>query len=51
MRADDFTTRMLDEHGVRFSVLGPTTVRAVTHLDVSRHDIELAVQAVSDLLT
>lgn len=50
MRADDFTTRMLDEHGVRFSVLGPTTVRAVTHLDVSRHDIELAVQAVRDLL-
>jgi threonine aldolase len=31
--------------GVRFSVLGPTTVRAVTHLDVPPDGVERAVQA------
>jgi threonine aldolase len=50
LRADEFTERLLGEHGVRFSVLGPTTVRGVTHLDVSRHDVELAVEAVRLLL-
>jgi threonine aldolase len=50
MRANDFIERMLGEHGVRFSMMGPTTVRAVTHLDLSRHDVEIAVEAVRELL-
>jgi hypothetical protein len=32
-------------HRVRFSVIGPTTVRAVTHLDVPPGGIELALEA------
>jgi threonine aldolase len=40
-----FGSRTLASHGVRFSVLGPTTVRAVTHLDVPPHGIERALDA------
>lgn len=40
-----FGDRML-EHGVIFSVIGPTTIRAVTHLDVSRGDVDRATGAV-----
>jgi threonine aldolase len=36
----------LREQGVRMGALGPTTVRAVTHLDVDRAGIEEAVAAV-----
>jgi threonine aldolase len=32
-------------HGVRFSVLGPTTVRAVTHLDVPADGVDRAIEA------
>lgn len=38
--------RLLDEHGVRMSpYIDQTTIRAVTHLDVSRADCERAVEA------
>lgn len=47
LTADQFAQRTLAEHGVRFSVLGPTTVRAVTHLDISRDGIEQALRAVA----
>lgn len=40
-----FGARTLASHGVRFSVLGPSTVRAVTHLDIPPDGIERALQA------
>jgi threonine aldolase len=40
-----FNARTQASHGVRFSVLGPTTVRAVTHLDIPPNGIEVALQA------
>jgi threonine aldolase len=45
LTADEFAARTLDRHGVRFSVLGPSTVRAVTHLDVPPDGIERALEA------
>lgn len=42
-------TRKLREKGVLMSALGETTVRAVTHLDVSRADCERAAVAVRAL--
>jgi threonine aldolase len=50
MSAEEFAGRMYEDHGVRFSTLGPTTVRAVTHLDVSRQDVEVALDAARVLL-
>ncbi len=50
MSATDFADRVLAEHGVRFSVLGPTVVRAVTHLDVGKEDVESAVAAAATVL-
>ena len=35
------------EHGVQVLAFGPRTVRAVTHLDVSRADCELAAEALA----
>jgi len=40
-----FAERALARQGVRFSVIGPTTVRAVTHLDVPADGIERALAA------
>jgi threonine aldolase len=40
-----FGARTLASHGVRFSVLGPSTVRAVTHLDIPPDGVERALQA------
>jgi threonine aldolase len=40
----------LREHGVRMGALGPTTVRAVTHLDVDRAGVEQAIDAVRTTL-
>jgi threonine aldolase len=40
-----FADRTLASHGVRFSVLGQTTVRAVTHLDVPSDGIDRALEA------
>lgn len=45
LSGDGFAERTLASHGVRFSVIGGTTVRAVTHLDVPPDGIELALQA------
>ena len=47
---DQFMRRMETEHGVLFSGNGPTTVRAVTHLDVDRKGVEYAAEAVERLL-
>jgi threonine aldolase len=40
-----FGARTLASHGVRFSVLGRSTVRAVTHLDIPSGGIERALEA------
>jgi threonine aldolase len=45
LTGDEFGARTLASHGVRFSVLGPSTVRAVTHLDIPPGGIERAVEA------
>jgi threonine aldolase len=42
----ELAARTLASHGVRFSVLAPTTVRAVTHLDVPPDGVERALGAV-----
>jgi threonine aldolase len=42
---ETFGSRTLASHGVRFSVLGPTTVRGVTHLDIPPDGVERALQA------
>jgi threonine aldolase len=43
--ADDFAGRALARGGVRFTVIGPTTLRAVTHLDLPPDTVERAVAA------
>jgi threonine aldolase len=45
LSGDAFASRTLSSHGVRFSVLGPTMVRAVTHLDIPPDGIERALAA------
>jgi threonine aldolase len=45
LTSDQFAARALASHGVRFSVIGPATVRAVTHLDVPADGIERALEA------
>ncbi|HEX7335963.1 MAG TPA: GntG family PLP-dependent aldolase [Gemmatimonadales bacterium] len=45
LTGDEFGARTLASHRVRFSVLGPTTVRAVTHLDIPSGGIERALDA------
>jgi threonine aldolase len=45
LSGEDFAGRTLASHGVRFSVLGPTTVRAVTHLDIPSDGISCALEA------
>jgi threonine aldolase len=45
LTGDEFASRTLASHGVRFSVLGRTTVRAVTHLDIPPDGIERALEA------
>jgi threonine aldolase len=45
LSGETFASRTLASHGVRFSVLGATTVRAVTHLDVPPNGIERALEA------
>ena len=45
LSGEDFAGRTLASHGVRFSVLGPTTVRAVTHLDIPPDGISCALEA------
>jgi threonine aldolase len=43
--------RRLDEEGVSVGVYGPSTLRAVTHLDVSRSDVEAAIQIVHKVMS
>lgn len=50
MDADTFAGRMRDDHGVDLSTMGRSLVRAVTHLDVSRSDVEAALAGVRKLL-
>jgi threonine aldolase len=45
LSGEEFAGRTLASHRVRFSVIGPTTVRAVTHLDIPPGGIELALEA------
>ncbi|MGI8818739.1 MAG: threonine aldolase family protein [Gemmatimonadales bacterium] len=45
LSGDAFASRTLSGHAVRFSVLGPTTVRAVTHLDIPPDGVERALEA------
>jgi threonine aldolase len=45
LTGEAFNQRALASHGVRFSVLGPTTVRAVTHLDIPPDGIARALEA------
>jgi threonine aldolase len=42
--------RTLAEHGVRLCPLSPTAIRAVTHLDVGRADIDAAIEALGSVL-
>ena len=46
LTGDELATRALASHGVRFSVLAPYSVRAVTHLDVPPDGITRALEAV-----
>jgi threonine aldolase len=45
LSGDDFAARTLAGHGVRFSVLAPTLVRAVTHLDIPSDGVVRALEA------
>jgi threonine aldolase len=45
LTGDQFAERTLASHGVRFSVIGGSTVRAVTHLDVPSDGIPRALAA------
>jgi threonine aldolase len=45
LEGDAFAERALSSHGVRFSVLGPTSVRAVFHLDVPADGVDRALAA------
>jgi threonine aldolase len=45
LSGDEFAARALASHAVRFSVIGPTTVRAVTHLDIPPGGVERALGA------
>ena len=48
MSADDFTER-LGERGVWAMTSGPSAIRFVTHLDVTREDTDLALDAIRDI--
>ena len=45
LTGEEFNRRTLDGFGVRFSVLGPTLVRAVTHLDLPPDAVDRALAA------
>ncbi|MCX7827384.1 MAG: low specificity L-threonine aldolase, partial [Verrucomicrobiae bacterium] len=50
LTAPQFIERALTR-GVRFSMTGPTTVRAVTHLDISRRQIDQTLRIVRALFS
>ncbi len=45
LAAEEFNRRLMDR-GLRLSVMGPTRLRAVTHLDVSRSQVEEALDII-----
>ncbi len=45
LTAEEFAGRTLEGHGVRFSVIGPTITRAVTHLDIPTDGVARALAA------
>ena len=51
LTGEAFNARTLSSHGVRFSVLGPATVRAVTHLDIPPDGIDRAIEAARVAIT
>jgi threonine aldolase len=50
LSGDEFNRRTLEHAGVRFSVLGPTLVRAVTHLDLPADAVDQALAAAAAAL-
>jgi threonine aldolase len=50
LRAAEAVQRLL-ERGIRMGDLGPTTIRAVTHLDVDADGIERALRAAREVFT
>ncbi|HEX2250030.1 MAG TPA: threonine aldolase family protein [Gemmatimonadales bacterium] len=48
---ETFASRTLASHDVRFSVLGPSTVRAVTHMDIPPDGVERALAAARAAVT
>jgi threonine aldolase len=48
--AEQFCARLEAEHNVRMGALGPDSIRAVTHHDVTTADVHHAVQAVAAVL-
>ncbi len=51
LSGEEFGRRTLERHGVRFSVLGPTLVRAVTHLDLPADAVERAIAAARESIS
>ena len=51
LAGEDFNARTVASHGVRFSVLTPTTVRAVTHLDITDRGVSQAIEAARAAVT
>jgi threonine aldolase len=49
LSAKEMRARLL-ERGVRIGAVGPTLMRAVTHLDVSRAEVEEAARAVAEVV-
>jgi threonine aldolase len=47
---DEFDRRTQERSGVRFSILGPTLCRAVTHLDLPADAVERGLAAAADAL-
>jgi threonine aldolase len=45
--ADEFLHELQSQHDVRLSPMGSTLVRAVTHLDVTRDDVDAALAAIA----
>ncbi len=49
MNAEELSDKLL-QRGIRFTVMGKNLMRAVTHLDVSREDIEYVIGVLDDIL-
>ncbi len=48
--AKELSDKLL-QRGIRFTVMGKNLMRAVTHLDVSREDIEYVISVLDEILT